>query len=87
MDMYQVCNSEESWKEVRQIATSMIIHSFVEPGEFAVKYALSEPYHLFFTRVEQSVETYNQQFSITFPEILDRSLGEIVSSFSFEFYG
>jgi len=52
----------------------------VEPGRFATKYASSAAYHLFFTRVENSEETYNQQFSITFSEILDCSLGEIVNS-------
>ena len=59
--------------------------SVVEPGEFALKYAFSAPYHLFFTRIEKSKETYNQQFSITFPEILDTSLGEIVNSLHINF--
>lgn len=90
MDMYQACDSEESRKEVREKAIQMMRRSgynvsVVEPGEFALKYALSAPYHLFFTRVEKSKETYNQQFSITFPEILDRSLGEIVESLHLNF--
>jgi tyrosyl-DNA phosphodiesterase-1 len=83
--MNQACDSEKSRREVRQKVIQMMRHfgyrvSLVEPGEFAVKYALSAPYHLFFTRIKKSKETYNQQFSITFPEILDRSLGEIVDS-------
>jgi len=83
--MDQACDSENSRREVRQKAIQMMKRSgyrvsAVEPGEFAVKYALSAPYHLFFTRIEKSKETYNQQFSITFSEILDRSLGEIVDS-------
>jgi len=90
MDMYQVCSSEKSRKEVRQKAIQMMrrsgyMVSTVEPGEFAIKYAFSAPYHLFFTRIEMSKETYNQQFSITFPEILDRSLGEIVKSLHLNF--
>nr|XP_012232123.1 PREDICTED: probable tyrosyl-DNA phosphodiesterase [Linepithema humile] len=90
MDMYQACNSEKSRKEVRQKAIQMMrrsghMVSVVEPGEFAIKYAFSAPYHLFFTRIEKSKETYNQQFSITFPEILDRSLGEIVNSLHLNF--
>nr|XP_012232122.1 PREDICTED: LOW QUALITY PROTEIN: probable tyrosyl-DNA phosphodiesterase [Linepithema humile] len=85
MNMYQACNSEKSRQEVRQKAISMIKHSFVEPGEFATKYALSDPYNIFFSRIEKSEETYNQQFSITFPEILDRSLGEIVNSLHLNF--
>lgn len=52
----------------------------VEPGRFAAKHALAAPYYLFFTRVEESEETYNQRFSITFPEILDTSLGKITNS-------
>lgn len=90
MDMYQACNSEEARKEVRKKAIQMMRHSgytvsVVEPGEFALKYAFSAPYHLFYTRIEKSKETYNQQFSITFSEILDRSLGEIVNSLHLNF--
>ncbi|EFN87772.1 Probable tyrosyl-DNA phosphodiesterase [Harpegnathos saltator] len=90
MDMYEACDSEKSRKEVRQKAIQMMRQSgydvsVVEPGEFALKYALSAPYHLFFTRVEKAKETYNQKFSITFPEILDRSLGEIVNSLHLTF--
>jgi len=90
MDMYQACDSEKTRKEVRKRAIQMMKRSgytvsVVEPGEFAIKYAFSAPYHLFFTRIENSKETYNQQFSITFPEILDRSLGEIVNSLHLNF--
>ncbi|XP_018312035.1 probable tyrosyl-DNA phosphodiesterase [Mycetomoellerius zeteki] len=90
MDMYRSCDSEKSRKEVRKKAIQMMRQSgytvsVVEPGEFAIKYAFSAPYHLFFTRIENSKETYNQQFSITFPEILDRSLGEIVNSLHLNF--
>lgn len=90
MDMYEACDSEKSRKEVRKKAIEMMrrsgyIVSIVEPGEFAMKYALSAPYHLFFTRVEKSKDTYNQQYSITFPEILDRSLGEITNSLHLNF--
>lgn len=90
MDMYRACDSEKSRREMRQKAIQMMRRSgyavsVVEPGEFAVKYALSAPYHLFFTRVEKSKETYDQRFSITFPEILDRSVGEIVESLHLNF--
>lgn len=90
IDMYQACDSEKSRKEVRKKAIQMMRRSgytvsVVEPGEFAIKYAFSAPYHLFYTRIENSRETYNQQFSITFPEILDRSLGEIVNSLHLNF--
>jgi len=90
IDMYQACDSENARKEVRKKAIQMMRRSgyeisVVEPGEFALKYAFSAPYHLFYTRIEKSKETYNQQFSITFPEILDRSLGEIVDSLHLNF--
>lgn len=90
IDQYLACDSEKSRNEFRKTAIQMMKKSgysvsVVEPGEFAIKYALSAPYHLFFTRVEKSKETYNQQFSITFPEILDISLGEIVNSLHFNF--
>lgn len=90
IDMYQAGDSEKSRKEVRKRAIQMMRQSgytvsVVEPGEFAIKYAFSAPYHLFYTRIENSKETYSQQFSITFPEILDRSLGEIVNSLQLNF--
>ncbi|EFN87774.1 Probable tyrosyl-DNA phosphodiesterase [Harpegnathos saltator] len=84
-DTYEARDSEKSRKEVREKAIRMMRQSgydvsVLEPGEFALKYALSAPYHLFYTRVEKAKETYNQKFSITFPEILDISFGEIVNS-------
>lgn len=90
MDQYLACDSEKSRNELRKKAIQMMKNSgycvsVTELGEFAIKYALSAPYHLFFTRVEKSKETYDQQFSITFPEILDISLGEIVNSLHFNF--
>lgn len=90
MDIFQACDSEKSREKVRKKAIEMMKCSgynvsVVEPGEFAIKYAFSAPYHLFFTRVEKSRDTYNQQFTITFPEILDRSLGEIVNSLHLNF--
>lgn len=90
IQVYQSCTSARSRDEVRQRAIKMMRRqglevSVVEPGDFALKYALSAPYHLFFTRVQKSKATYDQQFSITFPEILDRSLGEIVNSLQINF--
>ncbi|XP_001604652.2 probable tyrosyl-DNA phosphodiesterase [Nasonia vitripennis] len=56
-----------------------------EPGEFALKYALSAPYHYFFNKVEKSKVTHEQQFTVSFPELLDISLGEIVDSLHINF--
>ena len=88
--VYQSCTSVRSRDEVRERAIKMMRQqglevSVVEPGNFSLKYALSAPYHLFFTRVQKSKDTYDQQLSITFPEILDRSLGEIVNSLQINF--
>ncbi|KAI4502376.1 hypothetical protein M0802_002288 [Mischocyttarus mexicanus] len=57
----------------------------VMPGQFIHKYKFSSPYNIFFTRIRKSSETYNQPLSITFPEILDISLGEIKSSLQINF--
>ncbi|XP_043598880.1 probable tyrosyl-DNA phosphodiesterase isoform X4 [Bombus pyrosoma] len=90
MEKFELCNSIKSRSEVREKAIKMMKQqgfevSLVEPGNFGMKYALSAPYHLFLTRIQKSKETYNQQFSITFPEILDISLGEIVKSLHINF--
>ena len=58
---------------------------FCEPGEFALKFVLSAPYHYFFNRVENSEVTHNQQFTASFPELLDVSLGEIEDSLHINF--
>lgn len=71
---------EKAFKIMRECGRDV-----VKSGEFAAKYARSAPYHLFFTRVEESKETYDQPFSVTFPEILDTSLGEIVKSLHLTF--
>lgn len=90
IERFELCNSIKSRSEVRERAIKMMKQqgfevSVVEPGNFGMKYALSAPYHLFLTRIQKSKETYNQQFSITFPEILDISLGEIVKSLHINF--
>ncbi|XP_043527863.1 probable tyrosyl-DNA phosphodiesterase isoform X2 [Frieseomelitta varia] len=90
IDSYESCSTANSRKEARDKAIQMMQNqgfevSVVEPGNFSLKYALSAPYHLFFTRVEKSKETYNQPTSITFPEILDISLGEIEKSLHINF--
>ncbi|XP_018375731.1 PREDICTED: probable tyrosyl-DNA phosphodiesterase isoform X2 [Trachymyrmex cornetzi] len=90
MHTYQVFDSKKLRKKARRMAIQMMEQigytvMVVTPGKFAIKYASSAPYHLFFTRVDNSKETYNQQFSIIFSEILDRSLGEIVNSLHLTF--
>ncbi|XP_017766408.1 PREDICTED: probable tyrosyl-DNA phosphodiesterase isoform X2 [Eufriesea mexicana] len=90
IETFNSCNSAKSRNEVRQKAIKMMKQqgfevSVVEPGNFDMRYALSAPYHLFFSRVQKSKATYDQQFSITFPEILDISLGEIENSLHINF--
>ncbi|KAL2726846.1 putative tyrosyl-DNA phosphodiesterase isoform X1 [Vespula squamosa] len=90
MDTYESCKLNKDREEIRKKAIKKMKQqglevSLVEPGEFAVKYALAAPYYIFFTRIDKSLSTYNQPFSITFPEILDKSLGEIKSSLQINF--
>ncbi|XP_017788235.1 PREDICTED: probable tyrosyl-DNA phosphodiesterase [Habropoda laboriosa] len=90
LKLFRSCNSAKSRNTVRAITIKRMKEggfdvSLVEPGNFAMKHALSAPYHLFFTRVEKSKPTYDQQFTVTFPEILDISLGEIVNSLQINF--
>jgi len=90
MHKYQVFNSKKLRKKARKMAIQEMKRigyavMIAKPGKFEKKYASSAPYHLFFTRVENSKETYNQQFFITFSEILDHSLGKIVNSLHLTF--
>ncbi|KYN35398.1 putative tyrosyl-DNA phosphodiesterase [Trachymyrmex septentrionalis] len=90
MHTYQIFDSKKLRKKARKMAIQIMRQNgyavmVVKPGRFAMKHASSAPYHLFFTRVKNSRKTYNQQFSITFSEILDRSLGEIVNSLHLTF--
>ncbi|XP_031839793.2 tyrosyl-DNA phosphodiesterase 1-like isoform X1 [Nomia melanderi] len=88
MESYQKCKSTISREKFRAHIIAIMKKNgkeVVEPGNFAAKYALAAPYHIFFPRIEDSKETYDQQFSITFPEILDKSLGEIVCSLQINF--
>lgn len=90
MDTYVSCKLNKDREEIRRKAIKRMKQqgfevSLVEPGEFAIKYALAAPYYVFFTRIEKSLSTYNQPLSITFPEILDKSLGEIKSSLQITF--
>ncbi|XP_044010611.1 probable tyrosyl-DNA phosphodiesterase [Aphidius gifuensis] len=50
------------------------------PGEFDIKYIMSAPYNVFLSTVVDEPKTWDQPYSITFPEILDISLGKIVKS-------
>lgn len=90
VDNFTDCKSSADREELRKIALSKMRMAgykvaVVEPGEFALKYALSAPYHIFFTRVEQLKETYDQPLTITFTELLDKSFGEIEESLHLNF--
>lgn len=84
---FQSCKStrEKAIKMMKKHGYETCLSSLVEPGNFAIKYACSAPYHIFFSTVNRSKETYDQPFSITLPEILDISLGEIVNSLHINF--
>ncbi|XP_013174288.1 PREDICTED: probable tyrosyl-DNA phosphodiesterase [Papilio xuthus] len=57
----------------------------IPPGGMAAKHAASAPYHIFYTTITDSKETHRQTNSITFLEILDRSLGELKCSLQINF--
>ncbi|XP_059045014.1 probable tyrosyl-DNA phosphodiesterase [Achroia grisella] len=54
-------------------------------GNMAAKHAVSAPYHIFYTTISDAKETHHQPYSITFLEILDRSLGELKCSLQINF--
>ncbi|KAJ0169792.1 hypothetical protein K1T71_014398 [Dendrolimus kikuchii] len=54
-------------------------------GKMAAKHASSAPYHIFYTTITACKDTHKQPYSITFQEILDRSLGELKSSLQINF--
>ncbi|XP_048003669.1 probable tyrosyl-DNA phosphodiesterase [Leguminivora glycinivorella] len=54
-------------------------------GKMAAKHAASAPYHIFYTTIAAAKETHSQPTSITFLEILDRSLGELQCSLQINF--
>ncbi|CAH0698450.1 unnamed protein product [Spodoptera exigua] len=60
--------------------------SVVRPkGNMAAKHDASAPYYVFYTTIKDAKETHNQPYSITFLEILDRSLGELKCSLQINF--
>ncbi|XP_011493978.1 PREDICTED: probable tyrosyl-DNA phosphodiesterase [Ceratosolen solmsi marchali] len=49
-------------------------------GSFSSKFASSSPYHYFLTLINVLQDTHSQIFSVSFHEIIDYTLGEIVDS-------
>lgn len=90
-EQYNACSSQKAREEFRrQIIEKMksqgeTIPHLVPLGQFDLKYALSSPYNVFLPCVQREKATFNQPYSITFPEILDISLGEIVESLHINF--
>ncbi|XP_053601935.1 probable tyrosyl-DNA phosphodiesterase [Plodia interpunctella] len=54
-------------------------------GNMLAKHAASAPYHIFYTTISDESRTHSQPYSITFLEILDRSLGELKCSLQINF--
>lgn len=54
-------------------------------GRMAAKHEASAPFYIFYTAITAAKETHSQPFSITFQEILDRSLGELKCSLQINF--
>lgn len=90
-DKYSACTSQSAREEFRRTAMMHMMRANQRiphtgsKGEFDMKYALSSPYFVFLTAVQNSPETWSQPYSITFPEILDTSMGEIEESLHINF--
>lgn len=54
-------------------------------GSVNAKLDAAEPYHFFLTRIKDSHSTYGEDLSITFPELLDHSLGDLEHSLHINF--
>ncbi|XP_057334799.1 probable tyrosyl-DNA phosphodiesterase [Microplitis mediator] len=90
-DAFNSCTADKARIEIRNSAIERMKNAgqqipHLEPmGQFDLKYALSAPYHLFLACVQKVPETWSQPYSVTFPEILDISLGTIEESLHFNF--
>ncbi|XP_014207199.1 probable tyrosyl-DNA phosphodiesterase [Copidosoma floridanum] len=51
-----------------------------EFGSFDDKYKATAPYHFFLTTVPDQPETFDQSYSVSFHEIIDHTLGELIDS-------
>ena len=60
MQFYKNPGTKSEREQLKMMKQQGFEVSLVEPGNFGMKYALSAPYHLFFTRIQKSKETYNQ---------------------------
>lgn len=86
----RTCQTSEDREKLRdQVIAQMrqrgLKVSLPERGQFALKHALAAPYYLFFTRVADCRPTHEENLTVAFSEILDRSLGEIESSIHINF--
>lgn len=70
-------------------STSKDIHKYLKvvakKGQMESKLAASRPYNYFLTCISSSPATHNEPLSITFQELLDRSLGELECSVQINF--
>ncbi|XP_014612770.1 PREDICTED: probable tyrosyl-DNA phosphodiesterase isoform X1 [Polistes canadensis] len=90
MDMYLSSKDCKEREQMRNKAIKMMKREGfqiyeVTPGQFIHKYKRASPYNIFFTRIRKSTQTSNESLTVTFPEILDISLGEIKSSLQINF--
>ncbi|XP_063986125.1 probable tyrosyl-DNA phosphodiesterase [Diachasmimorpha longicaudata] len=90
-EKYNACSTQKSREEFRKTAMQQMMKQKQQipylgsKGDFDMKYALSSPYFVFLPAVQASPETWTQPYSITFPEILDTSLGDIEESLHINF--
>ncbi|XP_034947176.1 probable tyrosyl-DNA phosphodiesterase [Chelonus insularis] len=90
-DQFNSCTTEQNRVDIRYKTLEKMknagqrIPHLVPLGQFDLKYALSFPYNVFLTCVQRVEKTWDQPYTITFPEILDISLGVIEESLHFNF--
>ncbi|KAF7992290.1 hypothetical protein HCN44_001615 [Aphidius gifuensis] len=83
LNEYDNCKTLESRESFRENTIEQMekLNKYIPhlklPGKFFIKYEQASPYHVFLSTIESVQATWNQQHSITFPEILDKSIGVI----------
>ncbi|XP_026473134.1 probable tyrosyl-DNA phosphodiesterase [Ctenocephalides felis] len=69
----------------RKVDPKEIFNVVAPQGKFAEKLAKASPYNFFLTTVTANRVTHDEPLSVTFTELLDKSLGELESSVQINF--
>ena len=91
LESYKAADTIEAKDKLREFfrIITQVVHDgevcIRDHGSFIDKFKASAPYHWFFTTVEKARLTYDQPFSVSFNEIIDYKVGEIVDSLHINF--